>query len=114
MPKCYAIEGTAAGKGKTHYQLITGPGTPFDGNKKINFRALPRGTSNTILAIEAKEPVIWTKPADLTLPKEKDKLPALGVRKDGVLAVMFDGAVHTYRAEDNPGRLRALMLLKEK
>lgn len=114
MPKIYALKGATAGKGMTHYQVITGPGTPFDGNKKIGLRDLVRGSSNTILAIEAKEPVIWTKPADVTLPAEKSKLPALGLRMDGVLVLTFDAAVKLHRADEDPAELRAMMLLKGK
>jgi len=32
----------------------------------------------TLLAVEAKDAITWTKPADLTLPKDKDKLPPVG------------------------------------
>ena len=30
--------------------------------------SIPDGTSNTIAVIEAADPVIWTKPEDVTLP----------------------------------------------
>jgi hypothetical protein len=96
----------------THYQVITGPGAPFNDSKKISLRDIVNGTTNTILAVEAKDPVIWTKPADLVLPKEKNKLPALGgVRKDGFFVVLFDGSIDFIR-EANPAKLRPMMLLK--
>jgi RNA polymerase sigma factor (sigma-70 family) len=68
--------------GLTHYQVFTGPDTPFDGPKKITFLGITDGASNTLLAIEAKEPVIWTRPADLTLPKQgtKDALESVEAR----------------------------------
>src|SRR5205814_5198378 len=79
MPAIYGPldEGKPA-EGKTHYQVFTGPGTAFDSNKKMRFANITDGSSNTILVIEAKNPVIWTKPADLTLSKEKDPLPPVG------------------------------------
>ena len=112
MPKWYATPGVNDKPGMTHYQVITGPGAPFNDNKKLSMRDIVNGTSNTILAVEAKDPVIWTKPADLVLPKEKNKLPALGgVRKDGFFVVRFDGSIDFIRAA-NPAKLRPMLLLK--
>jgi uncharacterized protein (TIGR03067 family) len=110
MPRIYKIPGVKDEEGMTHYQLITGPGTPFDGNKQINILKMPNGTSNTILAVEAKAPVIWSKPEDLTLPRDRSKIPELGVRKDSILILMCDGSVRT-RREATPA-LRKMMLLK--
>jgi uncharacterized protein (TIGR03067 family) len=110
MPKFYAIPGHKDEEGMTHYQVITGPGTPFDGNKKILIPNLVNGTSNTILAVEAKTPVIWSKPEDLTLPADKNKIPALGVRKDSILLLLFDASVRA-EPEATPA-LRKMMLLK--
>jgi uncharacterized protein (TIGR03067 family) len=112
MPKWYATPGVKDKPGMTHYQVITGPGAPFNDSKKISLRDIVNDTTNTILAVEAKDPVIWTKPADLVLPKEKNKLPALGgVRKDGFFVVLFDGSIDFIRAA-NPAKLRPMMLLK--
>jgi prepilin-type processing-associated H-X9-DG protein len=68
------------------------------------------GTSNTIMVIEAKEPVIWTKPADLTLPKEKTRMPSIGgLFKNGTNAAFCDGSVHFLPRSLMPAQLRALV-----
>jgi RNA polymerase sigma factor (sigma-70 family) len=96
--------------GMTHVQVFTGPDTAFVGNKKIRFPDITDGPSNTILAIEANEPVIWTKPADLTLPKEKDKLPAVGGElAKATFIVFFDGLVQLVHDPIDPVLLRALV-----
>jgi RNA polymerase sigma factor (sigma-70 family) len=55
----------------------------------------PDGTSNTILIIEAGNPVPWTKPEDLHYA-EDEPLPELGgLFPDAIHALFADGAVHT-------------------
>jgi RNA polymerase sigma factor (sigma-70 family) len=95
MPSIYEPVGAGKkGKGQTYYQVFTGPDTPFDGANKITLNGITDGTSNTVLAVEAKDPVPWTKPADLTMPKDKDKLPGLGgLFKSGMNVLFFDGSV---------------------
>jgi RNA polymerase sigma factor (sigma-70 family) len=81
-------------EGKTLIQVFTGPDTVFNGAKKMKLTDITDGTSNTILAVEAKDAVVWTQPSDLPLPKAKDKMPALGGRfSNGFVIVMCDGAV---------------------
>jgi uncharacterized protein (TIGR03067 family)/prepilin-type processing-associated H-X9-DG protein len=95
MPSIYEpVAGGKKGQGQTYYQVFTGPDTPFDGANKITLNGITDGTSNTILAVEAKDSVTWTKPADLTMPKDKDKLPGLGgLFKSGMNVLFFDGSV---------------------
>jgi hypothetical protein len=51
----------------TVYHVFVGKGTPFEKGKevKVGQEGFPDGTSNTILIIEAGQPVPWTKPEDL-------------------------------------------------
>jgi RNA polymerase sigma factor (sigma-70 family) len=112
MPAIYAspVAVKGAKEGMTYYQVFTGPDTPFDGIKEITFADIKDGTSNTLGVIEAKDPVIWTKPADLKLPKEKDKLPAVGgMFKSGFNVLLFDGSVHFFRPNPPAAELRALV-----
>ena len=97
MPRLYIplVEGQGkpgkSEEGKTYYQVFTGPHTVFNGAKGMPLLAdnFTDGLSNTILVIEGNEPVIWTKPDDLTLPKEKDKMPAVGGQFKDALTVLF-------------------------
>jgi hypothetical protein len=116
MPQIYAPLGDAAGmpgkreEGKTFLQVFTGPDSLFDGPKKMTLVQIKDGTSNTILVIEAKDAVTWTKPDDLTLPKAKEKMPAVGGHfKDALLILFCDGSVRTPTAVPAPEVLRALV-----
>lgn len=105
MPKIYAAPSLGQGQsGLTYYQVFSGKGMPLDvqGRKNIskgfpgtskNFLQITDGTSNTILAAEAAEPVIWTKPDDLVYDA-KQPLPKLGgVFKNGFHVALIDGSV---------------------
>jgi uncharacterized protein (TIGR03067 family) len=110
MPKEYMLP-VKQGEGMTNYQVFTGPGTVFNGNNPTKLLGIPNGTSNTILAVEAKEPVIWTKPADLSLPKGKGKMPAVGGHfENGFQVLMCDGSVRTMPADTTPAKLREMAL----
>jgi hypothetical protein len=80
-------------KGMTYYQVFTGKGAAFDGKQGLGIAQFFDGTSNTILIIEAKDAVPWTKPADLPFDVKKP-LPKLGgLFKDGFHAALADGSV---------------------
>jgi RNA polymerase sigma factor (sigma-70 family) len=107
MPKTYEPLIGKKDEGKTHIQVFTGPDTIFDGPKKMKIADITDGTSNTLLAVEAKEAVVWSKPADLKLPKEKDKLPALGgLFSDGFHVLFCDGSVGFRPHTTTPAVLR--------
>jgi hypothetical protein len=99
----------------TYYQVITAPpGSPMDPSKSPLFggpqppsipMSFPDGTSNTILIVEAAEPVTWTKPDDVVwyggpLPKFGD------VSKPTFLVVLGDGSVRAIRRTINETTLR--------
>jgi len=111
MPKAYEAVGLGQKEeGLTYYQVFTGPDTVFDGTKKVKFNDIKDGTSHTILVIEAHDPVIWTKPADLTLPKEKDQMPAVGGQfKDKTHVLFCDAHVDFLSRKVSPVTLRALV-----
>jgi hypothetical protein len=50
----------------TYYQVFVGPGAAFEGDKGLKIPDdFPDGIQNTILVVEAREPVPWSKPADI-------------------------------------------------
>ena len=66
MPYVYRCPGHDHGN-KTHYKLIVGPDSLFDGESPT-FSRIEDGSSNTIALIEdAADPVPWTKPSDITI-----------------------------------------------
>jgi RNA polymerase sigma factor (sigma-70 family) len=100
MPKVYAPVRVKAKDGETFYQRFVGKGALF--NEKGVAYTLPRlpdGTSNTGLVVEAGDPVIWTKPADLPF-NLKGPLPKLGGLFDGEFFILFcDGSVHRFKKD---------------
>ncbi|HYV37741.1 MAG TPA: DUF1559 domain-containing protein [Gemmataceae bacterium] len=111
MPQLYeAVIPEKKKEGMTYYQVFTGPDTVFDGNTKRRFTDITDGSSNTIMIIEAKEPVIWTKPADVVLPADKAKMPELGgLFSDLMNFAMCDGSVHSAHNVQDPAIFRPLV-----
>jgi Protein of unknown function (DUF1559)/Domain of unknown function (DUF4190) len=81
-------------QGLTHYRVFVGEQTPFAPGKPARIPAtFQDGTSNTILIVEAADPVPWTKPEGLEYDPAKP-LPKLGHDGSGVLPVaLADGSV---------------------
>ena len=79
MPKVYAPpEGrTTKEPYMTYYQVFTGPSAFFGGPKGQRLSQIRDGSSNTLLTVEAGEPVLWTKPEDVVVDPKKP-LPKLG------------------------------------
>jgi hypothetical protein len=81
MPSFFAapgMEGREYDPDTTYYQLVTGPRTPFAGTEGPRMPDdIPGGTANTLLLVEAADPVPWTKPADLVY-EPGGPLPAVG------------------------------------
>ena len=95
--------------GKTNAQVVTGPGTLFDGLKEV--KKPTKGTP--ILALESDiSTVWWTKPADL--PSTPGKPPELFGKFDfGSCWVVFtDGKVQQLHKKDDAKRLPELIRSK--
>jgi hypothetical protein len=77
MPITYAAADDDAEPYTTPYQVFVGPLTPFGSPGQGLPRSFIDGTSNTILLVEARATVPWTKPVDLVYDPARP-LPALG------------------------------------
>jgi hypothetical protein len=78
----------------TNYLTVHGPNTAFPGKDAIGMAKIFDGTSNVIMVVEASDQkaVVWTKPDDFEY-NEADPLAGLiGLRSDGFLAALCDGA----------------------
>jgi uncharacterized protein (TIGR03067 family) len=110
MPKIYEpVRGKTKEPHSTFYQVFTGPGTPFEGDKGLRLPEFKDGTSNTALIAVAGEGVPWTKPADLTYDPQKD-LPKLGGHfPDGFWIAVADGSVRWIRRDFDVPTFRLLI-----
>jgi type II secretory pathway pseudopilin PulG len=105
MPLVYAhpTQGKPKEPYGTYYQVFVGGGAVFELGpnrkpmtlKQIDAAQAGRGTSNTLLVIEAANPVPWTKPEDLPYAPDQP-LPKLGgfYKDSKFLFLMADGSVH--------------------
>lgn len=112
-------------EGHTPWQGFVGPGTAFEPGPGLRLAGdFPDGTSNTILIVEAKLHVPWSKLADIAYGPGIP-LPPLGqeyLRKGewpfccnvrgggGFHACMADGTVRFFRSDVSEETLRALIV----
>ncbi len=111
MPSYYGpYKGDPPKNGMTCFQVFVGPGAAFEGTTGLTLDDFKDGTSNTILIVEAWDPVPWTKPEDLTFDPN-GPLPRMGgIVKDGRFRAAFaDGSVHDIPKETAEQTIRALI-----
>jgi hypothetical protein len=103
----------------TYYQAFVGPGAAFEGNKGLTSSEFVDGLENTILVVEAREAVPWTKPVDVHYEADQP-LPELGspryrrlgrflfgrLRPMTFNAAMGNGLVRSFRVDLPPEKLR--------
>jgi hypothetical protein len=112
MPKFYALPGDPeAPAGNTHYRICVGNGAAFDkpvpNPRRVTRFHFTDGESKTILMVEAREGVPWTKPAEFEFDP-KAPLPPLGGRfPEGFHVAMADGSVRWVDKNVSEQSLRA-------
>ncbi|MBA3312840.1 MAG: DUF1559 domain-containing protein [Planctomycetaceae bacterium] len=83
------------------------------GGKGAQFREITDGSSNTLLIVEAKRDVPWTKPEDIPFAPEKiDDLLKNGLggnHPDGFTAALADGSVRFFGSGIDSKMLKALV-----
>jgi hypothetical protein len=112
MPSTYAPPGHKKALVPPYHtvcHVFVGKGTPFDGpvGRKLLREDFPNGTSNTLLFVEAGEPVPWTKPQDIPFDPAGPLPPLRGLFKDGFRACTADGARCFIRYDTPEDVLRA-------
>ena len=97
MPKVYFHpKANKPGDNKTHYRLFYGKGAAFELNKPTQIINITDGLSNTIMAVEAEESVVWTNPNDLAFDPTKALPKMLSI--DGKFSAAYcDGSVRTFK-----------------
>jgi hypothetical protein len=113
MPAMYAPPPGKAKKVPPYHtvcKVFVGKGAAFEGREGLLLPGdFPDGTSNTLLVVEAGEPVPWTRPEDLAYDPE-EPLPDLRcLFKDGFRACMADGSRQWIRKKISEATLRAVI-----
>jgi hypothetical protein len=111
MPGIYAAPGSKEKMLPPYHTIchvFVGKGAAFEGAEGLRYpRDFTDGTSNTILVVEAGEPVPWTKPDDLVYDPD-GPLPDLRcIFKDGYRAGLGDGSTRFVRKGTSEATLRA-------
>jgi hypothetical protein len=114
MPAVFAVPGRArTAAGVTHYQVLVGPGTAFERpDMRLTLAGFPRGAAQTILAVEAADPVPWTKPEDLPYTPDGPLPKVGGLWGKGFHALFADCTVRWIPADEKETVLRTLVPLK--
>jgi tetratricopeptide (TPR) repeat protein len=110
IPKVYVSpRGAARESSTTYYQVFHGKGAAFEGTRGVNLQDFPDGIANTLLVVEAGEPVPWTQPKDLDFAPDRAPPRLKGPFKSFVQAAFADGSVRTIKSNISETVLRALI-----
>jgi hypothetical protein len=122
-PWCYvpALGANKDGPGLTRHQVLVGPGRAFE-REGLTWDDFPDGLANTLLVVEAGEPVPWTKPADLAYHPGEPLPPLGGVfekpvhflcyelwRKPGFVGCFADGTTRFISSKNDERTIRSLI-----
>lgn len=109
VPAVFRCPTEPAGSTNASYFAVVGPGTMFDGKAGTTFAEIQDGTSNTILLVEAKRDIPWTKPEDISYDSDKP-LPKFGGHFKGRFSIaLADGSVRWLPSTISDKVLRALL-----
>ena len=112
MPSVLLIEDDDESRRSTAELFSREKWTVFEAGEKIRLVDIPDGTSNTIMIVEAADPVPWTKPEDIVFDPDKP-LPKLGGEFPDIINAAFcDGSVHTIDKKKIDDKLLRLLIMR--
>ena len=109
MPTLFRDTGDAADSTFSSYYALTGPSTMFFGKEGCKINEIRDGLSNTLMIVEAKRDIPWTKPEDIPHTAGAP-LPKLGGHHPDIfLAAFGDGAVRALSLKIDQAQLHSLI-----
>jgi len=110
MPSMFTCPSKPLAKGLTTYEVIIDSHSMFTGKRSgVPLKSVTDGSPNTLLVVESKNPVFWSKPDDLPLLYKDPMLGIGSAHASGSNAAMADGSVRFIQNSISPGVLRALV-----
>jgi beta-lactamase regulating signal transducer with metallopeptidase domain len=94
--------------GCSDYYLVTGKGTLFDGDASPKRDSITDNAGETILVVENRRQIPWTKPLDIDNAAQGNRWQLNGSTGKGFYAGFADGTVKFLPADTDPATLRAL------
>lgn len=109
MPAVFRNPGDDRAEPYTSYFVFTGEATPFHGNKGARIADILDGMSNTIMTVEAKRDIPWTKPEDIPFEAGGPLPNLVGFAKEGLSIGFCDGSVRFIKDVADLARLKAMI-----
>jgi hypothetical protein len=109
MPAVFRDPADPADSTFSVYFALTGPTTIFFGKEGAKIAEITDGLSNTLMFVEAKRDIAWTRPEDIPVAADAP-LPKLGGHfPDIFIAAMCDGGVRVFPQRIDAKLLRSMM-----
>jgi len=109
MPAIYRHADEPDDSTNTSYVVATGEEVIFGSSKKSTMSQIQDGTSNTLMVMEAKTNIPWTKPEDFEYASNKPLPQFGGFSAEGFNAALADGSVRFIAKAIDEKTLRALL-----
>ena len=93
MPEVFRSDMDDTDTTNASFFLLAGPGGMFGGEEPLTLSQMTDGTSNTVLAIEAKRDVHWAKPEDILIDPNLPLPEFGGFHEGGFNIARVDGSV---------------------
>ncbi|PHR86427.1 MAG: hypothetical protein COA78_37990 [Blastopirellula sp.] len=96
----------------TNYQLITGPGTAFEGSNSIQLSDIEGDASDVAILVENFDrPVLWSQPVDTSLEDFVAKKPFNGAVRNAIHVLYADGSAKRIDETIDQKELQAMPML---
>ncbi len=113
MPDVYRSEGDEVNSTNSSYFVFTGEESVFPSDRACSYANIMDGSDSTLLVVESKRDVPWTKPEDIAYDA-KDALSTIGGwHPDGFDAVTCAGDLQFFPLDFDKTSLKYLIMRKD-